>query len=144
MLVRETRNRQIPLFDAAWTMAVETGALQWMPPHERSLLAESYTSQRINSDLVNQEMASWTELAAFAPGELTTEESQARLRAVRTWQGYAGRVALASCLHAARLERSLHANLERRRALQACESYRPEKDPAVLYEAWGVTPPTVR
>jgi hypothetical protein len=144
LLVRETRNRQVPLFDSAWTMAVETGALRWLPREERALLAEAYTSQRINHEVITQEMARWTELAAFPAGPLPAADDEARLRAVRVWQGYAVRVGVANCLHAARLERALDPRLPRESMFGLCDSYRPEHGPARLYRAWGVAAPARR
>ena len=68
-LVGRGANFQIAMTDAAWMMAVQTGALRHNGLRERQSLAYAYASQDIYNQLLAEEMRHWTDLAAAAPGD---------------------------------------------------------------------------
>jgi hypothetical protein len=134
--VFERLNRPLVLDDAAWTMAVETGALRWLTPAERVGVAGAYTEQRHVRELADQEMTKWTELAAFESTPGLPEEKSSRERAIRIWQAFAQRTQLAECVTAGRYERALGSTVQLKKLIEFCASLRPDRDPAIIYSEW--------
>ena len=134
--VFERRNMALLINDSAWTMAIETGALRWLTAKERASVAAIYAGQTRMRDVVNQEMTSWAQLAAFRP-DGTAQPDAARDRALRIWQAFAQRAQLAQCSSAGRYERALGANIPDAELVEFCRLRRTEEDPAVLYDEWA-------
>ena len=134
--VFERRNRTLFVNDAAWTMAVETGAIRWLAPNERANFAELYTGQQRARDLVFEEMSRWTELGGFPPTPASADVESSRNRALRVWQAWAQRVQFALCGNAGRYERVLGADVPERELLEFCAGRPPDEDPASIYREW--------
>lgn len=130
-LVAQGSNFQIEMTDAAWTMAMQTGALRFLEPDERQALAYVYTSQDIYNRLLAEEMNHWTALAGAGSGK----------SAVRLWQAYAQRVARSVCIASIRIERFSNPKLPSQRLQQTCQRYRLSIRPSELYRALGVSVP---
>ena len=131
-LVSRPSNFQIAMTDAAWTMAVQTGALRHMNEPERQSLAYVYTSQDIYNRLLAEEMNHWTGLATAGPGD----------PGVRLWLAYAQRVAISVCIATIRIERFRNPRLPTARLQPLCQRYRLSTPPAQLYRAMGVAMPS--
>lgn len=131
-LVARPSNFQIAMTEAAWTMAVQTGALRHMDDHERQSLAYVYTSQNIYNSLLAEEMNHWTALATSRPGDA----------AVKLWMAYAQRVGISVCIATIRIERFRNQKLPAARLQPLCQRYRLSTPPAQLYRAMGVPMPT--
>lgn len=131
--VFERRSRPLLLYDAAWTSAVQTGALRWLTPAERTMLAELYTAQSHTRELATQEITSWTELAAVDPKGRTAEDASDRTRRVRIWLAYAQRVQLSQCVNAGRYERVLGARVRVEQLIEFCSAQPPAEDPVHIY-----------
>jgi hypothetical protein len=132
-LVAEGSNFQIEMTDAAWTLAMQTGALRLLTHAERQTFAYVYTSQGIYNRLLAEEMNHWTAMAAATPDGA----------AVKLWQAYAQRVARSVCIAAGRIERARGPKLPSGRVQQTCQRYRLEVPPRELYRALGLPmPPT--
>jgi hypothetical protein len=132
-LVFERRSRPLLLYDAAWTSAVQTGALRWLAPAERTILAELYTAQNHTRELATQEVTSWTELAAIDPEPRSAEDARDRARLVRVWLAYAQRVQLSQCVNAGRYERVLGARVRVEQLIEFCAAQPPDEDPVHIY-----------
>ena len=130
-LVAQGSNFQIEMTSAAWAMAVQTGALRFLPSEERQALSYVYTSQDIYNRLVNEEMNHWTALAAAGPNDPS----------VRLWQAYAQRVARSVCIASIRIERFSNPELQSERLRQTCQRYRLSIPPSELYKSLGVPLP---
>jgi len=133
-LVQQRSNIQITLVNAAWTLALQTGALRLLEPAERQSFASIYTSQEVYNQLLTEEMNRWTALAA-PTGDAS---------AVTVWRAYALRVALGDCIVSIRIERFRNPRLPSSRLQRACEAYRPSVPPETLYRAFGVPMPNTR
>lgn len=131
--VFERRSRPLLLYDAAWTSAVQTGALRWLAPAERTMLAELYTAQSHTRELATQEITSWTELAAVDPKAMSAEDASDRSRRVRVWLAYAQRVQFSQCVNAGRYERVLGARVRVEQLIEFCSSQPADEDPALIY-----------
>lgn len=131
-LVAQGSNFQIEMTDAAWTMAMQTGALRLLKQDERQTLAYVYNSQDIYNRLLAEEMNHWTALAGGAPGG-----AEGRL-----WQAYAQRVARSVCIATARIERSRNPAQTSRRMQDPCQHYRLDAPPRELYRALNVPMPS--
>ena len=129
--VAQGSNFQIEMTNAAWTMAVQTGALRFLEPGERQALSYVYTSQEIYNRLLTEEMNHWTALAAAGSND----------SAVRLWQAYAQRVARSVCIASIRIERFSNPKLPSQRLQQTCQRYRLTIRPSELYRALGVPVP---
>ena len=135
--VLERRNRTLLLNNSAWTMAVETGALRWLSPEERSNVAEIYAGHQRVGEVVMQEMTTWAELAAFESGPASPEVQDSRDRAIRVWQAFALRLQLAQCVTAGRYERALGARIPVEDLIgNFCAGIGPDEDPAIIYREW--------
>jgi hypothetical protein len=130
-LVGRPSNFQIAMTDAAWTMAVQTGALRHIPQQERETLVYLYTSQDIYNQLLAEEMNHWTALATAGPGDA----------AVKLWMAYAQRVGISVCIATIRIERFRNPRLPTARLQPVCQRYRLSIPPAQLYRAMGVQMP---
>lgn len=128
--VFELRHRALLVNDAAWTMAVETGAIRWLAPAERRDFAEVYAGQQRARDVIFEEMIRWTDLGGFS------EEASNRDRALRVWQAWAHRAQFALCVTAGRYERTLGAELTEQDLLNFCAERPPVEDPSSLYREW--------
>lgn len=135
--VRERRNRPLIPADAAWSMAVQTGAIRWLDPQERIALAQAYSNQQWAQELVTAEMARWFDLAAFTPGPPSEEEARRRAQALAVWRAWADRAFTAVCVQSARYERALGGKVDPQNELAAaCLSRTPGEDPRALYREW--------
>lgn len=132
--VFERRHRALLLNEAAWTMAVETGAIRWLAPAERTKIAEIYAGQQRSRDVVFEEMIRWTDLGAFSSDPVAGDAD--RDRALRAWQAWATRVQFALCMTAGRYERTLGASVTEQQLLNFCAARPPEEDPASIYREW--------
>ena len=130
-LVARPSNFQIAMTDAAWTMAVQTGALRHIDKEERQALAYAYTSQDIYNSLLAEEMKHWTALATAGPGD----------PAIRLWRAYAQRVGISVCIATIRIERFRNPKLPTARLQPLCQRYRLSTPPAYLYRALRVSMP---
>ena len=136
--VFQNRNRTLVFADSAWTLAVDSGALSWLTPAERTNITGVYAAQRNARELAVEEMSKWAQLAAFAGTDATTEDIRDRSRAVRVWQAYAQRVQFAHCVMAARYEQALGATIPRVQDLgEFCAARRPDVDPSSTYREWA-------
>lgn len=131
--VFERRSRPLLLYDAAWTSAVQTGALRWLAPAERTMLAELYTAQNHTRELATQEITSWTELAAVDPEARSAEDASERTRRVRLWLAYAQRVQFSQCVNAGRYERVLGAKVRVEQLIEFCSTQPAARDPLLIY-----------
>lgn len=134
--VSERRNRTLFVNDAAWTMAVETGAIRWLGPSERTNFAELYAGQQRARDLVSQEMTRWTELGGIPPAAPAAEVDASRNRALRIWQAWVQRAQFSLCVSAGRYERALGAVVPEQELVEFCAARRPDEDPASIYREW--------
>lgn len=130
-LVARPSNFQIAMTDAAWTMAVQTGALRHIEEKERQSLAYVYTSQNIYNSLLAEEMNHWTALATAGHSD----------PAVKLWMAYAQRVGISVCIATIRIERFRNPKLAAARLQPLCQRYRLSTPPANLYRAMGVSMP---
>lgn len=133
-LVARPSNFQIAMTDAAWIMAIQTGALRFLDEQERQSLAYVYTSQDIYNRLLAEEMNHWTALAAAEPND----------RAVKLWKPYAQRVGIGACIASIRIERFRKPDIPPPRLQRACESYRLTTPPEELYRQLGFEQPDSR
>lgn len=131
--VFERRSRPLLLYDAAWISAVQTGALRWLSPAEQTMFAELYTAQSHTRELADQEITSWTELAASDPNAISAEDTSDRSRRVRIWLAYAQRVQLSQCVNAGRYERVLGATVRVEQLIEFCSSQPADEDPVLIY-----------
>ena len=129
-LVERGANFQITLTDAAWSMALQTGAMRLLPDRERQALGYVYNSHDIYNRLLTEEMSHWTTLAA-GPDE----------KAVRLWKAYARRVAVGGCISSIRIERFHNPTLPAERLRLACQRYRVSIPPQQLYRQLGYPMP---
>jgi hypothetical protein len=134
--VSERRNRTLFVNDAAWTMAVETGAIRWLAPDERTNIAEIYAGQQRARDVVIEEMKTWTELGGFPSTPATAEANASRQRTLSVWQAWAHRTQFAMCVNAGRYERALGANVPEEDLVEYCAGRAPDEDPASIYREW--------
>ena len=134
--VFERRNRPPQLTDAAWTMTVETGAIRWLNPNERTRIAEVYAGYERMRDIISEELIRWTELAAFSAKTASPEMQGERDRAIRVWQAFALRAQMAQCVNAGRHERALGAQVAEQQIYDFCAKRRPEEDPSSIYREW--------
>lgn len=130
-LVGRGSNFQIAMTNAAWSMAVQTGALRHIGQQERQSLAYVYASHDIYNRLLAEEMNHWTALAAAAPGDA----------AVKLWMAYAQRVAGSICITTIRIERFRNPGFPTARLQPLCQRYRPSVPPTQLYRALGLPMP---
>ena len=130
-LVAQGSNFQIEMTDAAWGMAMQTGALRLLSQDERRLFSYVYTSQDIYNRLLSEEMNHWTALAG----------AESDGPAVKVWLAYAQRVARSVCIASLRIERSRVADLPTGRLQQVCQTYRLSVPPEQLYRRLGVSMP---
>lgn len=146
-LVFERRNRPLLVNDAAWTMTVETGAIRWLRPEERAIMARVYAGHERMREVVANELVRWTELGGFAQ-ERSPEELRERDRAIRIWQAYAQRTQFAICMNLGRHEQALGASIPDPDLTQYCVSFPATRPPNGLYSDWrkrhwvSRTPPT--
>lgn len=134
--VFERRNMALRINDAAWTMAIETGALRWLSAEERASIASIYAGHQRMRDVVDQEMSVWAELAAFQSEADSPEMARERNRAIRVWQAFAQRTQLAQCASIGRYERALGAKISDEALIEFCRTWPPTEDPANLYREW--------
>ena len=134
-LVFERRNRPLLVNDAAWTMTVETGAIRWLRPQERAILAKVYAGHERMREVVANELERWTELGGFER-EGPPEESRERDRAVRIWRAYAQRTQFAICMNLGRHEQALGASIPDPDLTQYCVSFPATRSPGTLYSDW--------
>lgn len=130
-LVEGAANFQIAMSDAAWAMAVQTGALRHMEQQERQSLAYVYASHEIYNQLLAEEMNRWTALA--------TADSDGA--AVKLWAAYAQRIGISSCIATIRIERYRNPELATDKLQPLCQRYRLSVPPAKLYRAMGLAMP---
>jgi hypothetical protein len=133
-LVEQRTNMQIALADAAWIMALQTGALRLMDQDQRRAFTTIYLSHVVYNSLLTEEMGRWTELAA----------SSADDRAVQIWKAYARRLAAGACYASIRIERFRNSQLPTDRLVRACEGYRLSVPPDQLYRQFGVDVPNMQ
>lgn len=143
-LVAERRNQQMTLSDAAWVMTVETGALRLLEPAERTRYASVYTAKGTYYDILSEEMAHWSALAAYSADGESEQGIHERDKAVRLWKAYATRVTLGICISAARIEIALNSKLPRDRLWATCRAYRLTQPPEQMYQGFGVPTPRLR
>jgi hypothetical protein len=123
--------------DAAWNMAVQAGTIRWMDPDERLAIAQAYSSQGWSHALVTDEMASWTELAAFQAGA-GPEEMRRRAAAIAVWRAWATRAYTTICVLSARYERALGAPMpDHAGVVDACSARPVAEHPRALYAEWA-------
>ena len=132
--VFERRNRPLLVNDAAWTMTVETGAIRWLEPEERAIVARVYAAHERMREVVANELVRWTELAGFAEG--SPEETHERNRAIRIWQAYAQRTQFALCMNLARHEQALGASIPDLALTAYCVRFPATRPPSALYSDW--------
>ena len=130
-LVAEASNFQIAMTDAAWEMAVQTGALRFLGQQERQSLAYAYTSQDIYNRLLGEEMSHWTALAASGPEDAS----------VKMWKAYAQRVGVSICIASVRIERFRNPRLPPARLQRVCQGYRLRTRPEELFRQLGLQMP---
>ena len=135
--VLEGRNRTLILADSEWTLALDSGALRWLTPAERTDFAGVYAAQTHTRELAVEEMSKWTELAAFAGSAITPDDVRDRTRAVRVWLAYAQRVQLGQCIMAGRYERAFGATARMPDFTDYCAKHPPDDDPARIYSDWA-------
>jgi hypothetical protein len=135
--VSERRNRTLFVNDAAWTMAVETGAIRWLAPAERTNIAEIYAGQQRARDVVFEEMARWTDLAGYPSTSATADIDAIRNQALRVWQAWAHRTQFALCVNAGRYERTLGATVPEQELVDYCAARPPDEDPGSIYRDWS-------
>jgi hypothetical protein len=135
--VFQRRNRPLLVSDAAWTMAVQTQALRQLAPAERDRMGRYFISQQHTRELADEEMAKWTELAAYRPQGGNTVNAVDRSRAILRWQAYAVRVQLAQCAALGGIERALGSNVPVARYEESCAEFSPDVDPAYIYKEWS-------
>ena len=129
-LVEGGANFQITLTDAAWTMALQTGAMRLLDDRERQALGYVYNSHDIYNRLLAEEMNYWTILAA-GPDE----------KAIKMWKAYARRVAVGGCISSIRIERFHNPGLPAEPLRRACQRYRVSTPPQQLYQQLGYPMP---
>jgi hypothetical protein len=133
--VFERRNTPLQLTDSAWTMTVQTGAIRWLEPEERTRIAEVYAGYQRMGDVIFEEMVRWTELGGFSDTP-TPSEIRDRDKAIRVWRAFAQRAQLAHCVNAGRHERALGARVRQQELMAFCVQRRPDEDPASIYSEW--------
>jgi hypothetical protein len=143
-LVEARRNDMSRPQDAAWSVAKQTDAIRLLDPDERRRITEAYAAEAVYVELVNDEMNAWTQLAGTAGAGATAEEVRQRDHAIRIWRAYGGRVALAACIAAVRIERQLNAAVPENAGAQVCPAYPVDGDPGVIFRALRVTPPPLQ
>lgn len=147
--VYERRNSPLQLSDGAWTMTVETGAIRWLDPAERSAIADVYAGYDRMRDVVSEELVRWIELAAYPPRPAPGPMQEERDRAIRIWRAWAQRSQMAQCVNAGRHERALGARVPHQQMADFCAKQSPAEDPAAIYLEWkkrgwvSTTPPQV-
>lgn len=147
--IYERRNGPLQLSDGAWTMTVETGAIRWLDPAERTAIADVYAGYGRMRDVVTEELVRWIELAAFPPNPTSDRIQEDRDRAVRVWRAWALRSQMAQCVNAGRHERALGAHVQMQQISDFCAKQSPAEDPAAIYLEWkkrgwvSPTPPHV-
>lgn len=134
--VFERRNRPLLVNDSAWTMTVQTGAIRWLAPEERSVFARVYAGHDRMREVVAHELVRWTELAAFAPDSGAAETLRDRNRAIRVWQAFAQRAQFALCMNLARHEEALGALIPNQEVTRFCVRVPADRDPAMIYGEW--------
>ena len=134
--VFERRHRALLLNDAAWSMAVETGAIRWLTPAERTKFAEIYAGQQRSRDVVFEEMIRWTDLGEYSDVQGSSGKDRDRDRAIRVWQAWAHRTQFALCVSAGRYERTLGATVTEQQLLDFCSGRPPGEDPELIYREW--------
>lgn len=130
-LVAAGANFQIEMTDAAWMMAMQTGAIRLLDQDERRVFSYVYNSQDIYNRLLAEEMNHWTTLAGAEPNSA----------AAKIWLAYAQRVARSVCIATIRIERSQNPELPTQRLQQSCQSYRLTTPPSNLYRSLGLSVP---
>lgn len=135
--VNERRNRPLQLTDAAWTMTVQTGAIRWLDPAERSTIADVYIAYGRMRDVVTEELTRWTELAAFPPTPSSAAMLEDRDRAIRVWRAFAQRAQMAQCVNAGRHERALGSHVTMQQISDFCARQSPAVGPAAIYREWN-------
>ena len=143
-LVEARRNDVSRPRDTAWTIARQNDALRYLQPDERRRITDTYVAEAVYTELVDQEMNAWTQLAGTAGTDADREEARQRDHAIHVWRAYAGRVALAACIVAVRIEGQLSASISEDAGSQLCRGYPVTGDPAVIYRALRVPPPPLR
>jgi hypothetical protein len=134
--VNERRNRPIQVTDAAWTMTVETGAIRWLEPPERTVIADVYNAYDRMREVVSEELIRWTELAAFPAEPASAGMLEDRDRAIRIWRAFAQRAQMAQCVNAGRHERALGGHVQMQQISDFCAKRSPAEDPASIYREW--------
>jgi hypothetical protein len=134
--IYERRNFPLQLSDGAWTMTVETGAIRWLDPPERTAIADVYAGYGRMRDVVSEELVRWIELAAFPSNPTSDRMQEDRDRAIRVWRAWAVRSQMAQCVNAGRHERALGAHVEMQQISEFCAKQSPAEDPAVIYVDW--------
>lgn len=135
-LVLERRNRPLLVNDSAWTMTIETGAIRWLEPSERTAYAHVYGGHERVRDVISNELIRWTDLAAFAPESRSPEDVRDRERAIRLWQAFALRSQFALCMNLGRHEQALGSPLTYEQLAQFCVVRPPTDDARVIYGEW--------
>lgn len=143
-LVGARRNDISRPFSTAWAMANQTDALRFLEPEERRRITDSYSAQAVYVELTTEEMTAWTRLAGTASRDATPMEARERQRAIQIWRAYAGRVGLAACIAAARIEAQLNPNLPAGAGARVCPMYRLDGDPGAIYRGLKTTVPWLR
>lgn len=134
--VSERRNRPLLTYDAAWTMTIETGAIRWLEPSERTRLATVYGGHERLREVISHELVRWTELAAFADSVESRETSERRTQALRVWQAFAQRSQFALCMNLGRHEQGLGAQIPYVPLSQFCAAWQATDPPQALYREW--------
>lgn len=135
-LVGERRNRPLLTYDAAWTMTIETGAIRWLEPAERTRLANVYGSLDRLREVIANELVRWTELAAFPPGPESAETAESRGRTLRVWQAFAQRSHFALCMNLGRHEQALGASIPFDQLSRFCVARPATEHPRDIYREW--------
>jgi len=134
--VFERRNQPLLLSNSAWLLALDSGAARWLTTEERTSITGIYAEQDHIGELATEEMAKWTELAAYVGPAGNPDDAAAEKRAVRVWLAYAQRVQLGECIQAGRYERALGSTAALANFFNFCVTRRPEEDPGILYREW--------
>ena len=143
-LVEARRNDFSRPLDTAWTIARQNDAVRFLDPEERRRVTDAYAAEAVYTDLVGDEMNAWTQLAGTAEANASPDEVRQRDHAIRIWRAYAGRVALASCIAAVRIERQLGSAVPEDAGSRVCPAYQLNSEPSVIYRALGVRPPPLQ
>lgn len=135
-LVLKRRNRPLLVNDSAWLMTIETGAIRWLEPSERTAYAHVYGGHDRMRDVISAELIRWTELAAFGPESQSSEDRRDRERALRLWQAFALRSQFALCMNLGRHEQALGSKMTYQQLAQFCVARPPTDDGSVIYREW--------